>query len=427
MKKKLVVVFVVLMTIALLIPETAFADPGGDGYDLSADSFVTLYDTDSVSGTLTLGDSDYFMIVPEYTVYYTFVTTGSTDTKGYLYNSSGRLKRSRSGGGADTNFSITYKLTSGQTYYLKVMGQTTAVTGTYTLEVTHAAPARSNCGGNLIQSNMGFACANAAGTTIYYSNTYQLYRLYKINTNGTGKRKLCNDMPLYINVVGSYVYYVNANNGFMYRIKTNGSGRRRLTTYGVKNLIIVGDWAYFIRSDSDIAAKMRLSRPSETYGITDHQVSDLNVYNDHIYFSDMDDGNRLYMADLKGNNVQVLNYDQCSPVVADDTSIYYIDYNALSHVYSIGSTGMGPPADISGYGSAAVNYSAGWIYFANESDGGKLYRITNGGIYLTKLSDTEFGVKEICVAGSYVYYKCEADDRYYRVKTDGTGGSQVAS
>jgi hypothetical protein len=89
-------------------------------------SFSTAYTlTSGVSKAVTFsssGQNIYFKFTAPSAKSYTFKSTGSTDTRGYLYNASQSQLTSNddSNGSSNRNFSITYSLSANQTVYLKV-------------------------------------------------------------------------------------------------------------------------------------------------------------------------------------------------------------------------------------------------------------------------------------------------------------------
>ena len=96
---------------------------------------VTLHSKTS-GGIDASGDVDYFKFTPTSSGTYIIYTTGSTDTKGYLYNASQtQLAYSDDASISGRNFALKYNLTAGATYYIYV-GAYSTYTGTYTLEIT---------------------------------------------------------------------------------------------------------------------------------------------------------------------------------------------------------------------------------------------------------------------------------------------------
>ena len=93
------------------------------------------------SGTAITGnirpdtDEDYFSIVVSGAGTLAASTTGSTDTIGTIYDSSGTQLVTNNDGGEGNNFSLSQSVTTTGTYYVKVSSESTN-TGTYILTVT---------------------------------------------------------------------------------------------------------------------------------------------------------------------------------------------------------------------------------------------------------------------------------------------------
>ena len=64
------------------------------------------------------GQLVYFAFTPSESKTYTIYSTGNNDTYGYLYNASQTRITSDDDGGSGSNFSITYSMTAGTTYYI---------------------------------------------------------------------------------------------------------------------------------------------------------------------------------------------------------------------------------------------------------------------------------------------------------------------
>jgi len=97
----------------------------------------------SISGSLSEGDVDYFLIEMSSEGLLVATTTGSTNTYGYILDSSGNVLDQDYYSGTGSNFHVSASVSSG-TYYIVVEGYESA-TGDYTLEVqsltrlTHSA------------------------------------------------------------------------------------------------------------------------------------------------------------------------------------------------------------------------------------------------------------------------------------------------
>jgi len=104
-------------------------DTDGDGMgDACEDDVEGIFATSinqnsTTSGNLeVLEDEDYFEIVVSSEGTLSVYTTGSTDTYGYLIDSSGYVLIEDDEGGSEHNFSLSYPVDAG-TYYVQVNGQ----------------------------------------------------------------------------------------------------------------------------------------------------------------------------------------------------------------------------------------------------------------------------------------------------------------
>ena len=88
----------------------------------------------STSGSLSEGDVDYFRVEKSSAGTLTAYTTGSTDTEGYILDSSGNVLDRNDDGGEGWNFRVSASVSAG-TYYIRVEGSFSSVTGDYTLHV----------------------------------------------------------------------------------------------------------------------------------------------------------------------------------------------------------------------------------------------------------------------------------------------------
>ena len=105
----------------------------GDHGDVRA-SAVDVAPGSDTQGDLTSGDVDYFRVVVNTAGTLEAYTTGRTDTLGWLEDADGAVLGRNDDGGAGTNFQISEDITPG-TYYVRVAGYSSRVTGDYTLHV----------------------------------------------------------------------------------------------------------------------------------------------------------------------------------------------------------------------------------------------------------------------------------------------------
>ena len=84
----------------------------------------------------TAGEYVYFKFTATESKTYTFQSSGSYDTYGYLYNSSQSQLSSNDDSGDGSNFLISRSMSAGETVYLKVKLYSSSATGTFTVSVS---------------------------------------------------------------------------------------------------------------------------------------------------------------------------------------------------------------------------------------------------------------------------------------------------
>lgn len=106
----------------------AWTNGPGSSFD---NAFSITANKEHVAITTTTGQLIYFKFIPTHSKEYRFYSQGDLDTYGYLYDNSGVQLTSNDNDGEENNFSISYHLTIGETYYLVV--KCTSEIGSFTV------------------------------------------------------------------------------------------------------------------------------------------------------------------------------------------------------------------------------------------------------------------------------------------------------
>lgn len=85
--------------------------------------------------TIQAGVSYYYKFIPNENTTYFLKTTGTTDTVGVLNYDINTMVKYDHDSGTGSNFFMTYSLTAGNEYVIKVRGETTTTTGAYSLYI----------------------------------------------------------------------------------------------------------------------------------------------------------------------------------------------------------------------------------------------------------------------------------------------------
>lgn len=235
-------------------------------------------------------------------------------------------------------------------------------------------------------SNNGYAAQDSLW--IYYSNTADGGKLYKIKKDGQDNQPVSNDQAAFINVSGSVIYYSNlSDSSRIYRINTDGTGRTKVC--------------------DDMASYVSLSGSS-------------------LYYSNHSKGGSLSKIDVqsKGGSGQVLSSDDAAYINVSGDTIYYSNNSDGKKIYSIGTDGLCRTC-ISTDGANYINLLNNYIIYGNYSHGGSIYKIKTDGTENTQVSDGG-SVGAINVYGrddssSVIYYSNLADGgKLYKMNVDGS-------
>lgn len=170
------IVGILLAAVMLCSVFTVYSSASGD-YGSSFDTATTLEPRGTVNsffvyGELeTSGDADYFKFTATKSGVFLIYTEGTTDTRGYLYNSS-RAQLAYNDDNDGINFAIKYSLVKGNTYYVKVTayGSTTGEYDLYISAFTTDIIYRAN------------ADARSTNIDVYYPGFFGKATLYVGNT-----------------------------------------------------------------------------------------------------------------------------------------------------------------------------------------------------------------------------------------------------
>lgn len=271
-----------------------------------------------------------------------------------------------------------------------------------------------NTPGNI--GNSGLVCQK--GDLVYYSNIQDYDELYCMQTDGSGKRKICTDSAMYINVVQDWIFYSNGDdNRRIYRIKTDGSGRQKLTEDRAFFTTVAGDWVYYSnQNDGNKLYRVRTDG-SEQQKLNDDYTCFINVAGDYLFYCNQSDGGKIYLIGKDGSR-----QEKISDVAADDLNLvgeWMYFCGSFGHLYRMHQDGSGLEELDSGVANG-VNVSGDWVYYWGNQ---MIYRSkTDGSERQTLVDPGHATIYDLLVIGDWVYYYGWFDkERMYRIRTDGSG------
>ena len=237
------------------------------------------------------------------------------------------------------------------------------------------------------------SCNNLAisGDWLYYQYNNDLdCELYKIRTDGTGKQKLNNSDESYecINVVGDWIYYINdISNGNICKIRTNGSGRKKVCDDEADYIKVIGEWIYYRNSEHDYICRVRTDG-NKRQEVGNGNCDDMIISGDWIYYVDGSDENEFYNGCLckfriSGNDYKKFPNVKCAyfKAIAGDWIYYTVRTNkndALGSLYKVHTDGS-KKTMIRNIEVSEVNIIGNLIFYRDTHDSAKLWVMQTDG------------------------------------------------
>lgn len=238
---------------------------------------------------------------------------------------------------------------------------------------------------------------NESGDWIYYSNYSDGGKLYKVKKDGTERQKLIDDKAAYITISGQDIYYSNhSEGGRLYRVKKDASdaiigsdnskhGNMLIVDFDGKNKIadevayinIAGDWIYY--SNYSDGHKPYVIHKDGTYRgkISDSWADCVQVQGDWVYFtsgsgviSKIKKSGEGSVIPIKGTTTQ---FNKGYHINVDGDWIFYSNAEDGGKLYKINTDGSGDKLKMADEPVGYINVVGDWIYFTTTK--GKLFRI----------------------------------------------------
>lgn len=237
---------------------------------------------------------------------------------------------------------------------------------------------------------------NISGNNIYYMDLNNS-NIVKMKLNGKNKKVIVKNVDLTkITLVDDWIYYFEQSS--LYKIKTNGKGKKKLSTKLMKNYEIVGNWIYYSYMDDGkyVIAKVKTNGKSNKIVSEDVGKAFFLVGNNIYYiYEDYDFNNfeykyQLYRMKQNGKNKsKVTDFNgevEVDTINLNGNEIYYAKSNEEEKlgIYKIKLNGKNETkiADLNLH-FTKLNLHDKWIYYMNVENSQEMkiqtYRIrTNG-------------------------------------------------
>ncbi|MDP4147243.1 MAG: DUF5050 domain-containing protein [Bacillota bacterium] len=284
--------------------------------------------------------------------------------------------------------------------------------------------------GNTIGNLMNNSVAANDDGYIYYKNDNDGGKLYRKNRDETGKIKLSDNPVSSINVIGNKIFYTDcSDSNSIYSMNKDGTAKTKIVSGNTGNFIVEGGFIYYQCSqDANKLYKCNLDGTNNVK-VIDDVIGRFAILGQYIYYTNKTDGSKLYRVKNDGSEKTAITAESVGFYCISNEMIYYAS-NMDNLLYRINIDGSNKQK-ISSEQIAQMNIVGDWIYFCSKTDG-KLYKMKNDGTLKYKIGDeslnTSDGTGIINIIDTSIYYANASDgNKLYKINVDGTGKQFVDS
>ena len=266
---------------------------------------------------------------------------------------------------------------------------------------------------------------------IYFSNTQDSGKLYRMKTDTTGAVKLTDDTVHNINVYGDYIYYSrktkNIAGGLMLgivRCSVKGKELRSLSTDIVSSMVLAGNELYYKgSSDKKVNKTYCINVLNEKKKTFDESAIDpVGIYNRKMYYADPDDNYYIHCYDLSSDSDKLAFSNRAYKVLATNSYTYFIDISDNYSLKRINNVSRDITTLYEGTKDRrcyTFNVYNDMVYYtATDKDGTVLYRMkTNGTGNTAVVTDTIDGI--YCTS-EYIFATVVNSTKTYQFPTTGS-------
>lgn len=246
--------------------------------------------------------------------------------------------------------------------------------------------------------------------TIYYVSQKNSSKLYKMDLNGENILKLTDYAVSSLNTDKTKIYYIDPSDKLIHSVKFDGTSASAVSLNKALNISIVTGYLYY----SGIG-----DTPHYRINLTTHTEDNISK----IIHVQPDPVETKVILGTGNSNMNLISRGSFAE---KDGSIYFSGklYGIENGIYRINPDGTGK-VKIANVNGEYFNFAGNYLYFINNDDGKRIYRVSLVGTELQRITyDETFGM---IVKDGWIYYFGDHLRIGYKgyglmkIKTDGTG------
>jgi hypothetical protein len=214
------------------------------------------------------------------------------------------------------------------------------------------------------------------------------------------------------------IFYAENYDGGIFRISPDGR-KEKLATGRSNNLSVVGDWIYYYNYQNMQISKIPVTGGTPT-SLLEMDISCLYVLKDRLYFN----REKIYTMDINAQNFHSINDHNSMYMNIVGDWIYYSNEDDEGKIYKIRTDSTGE-TKLNNVISSFLNVVDDEIFFINNEQRSGIYKISiNGG---NASLVCEMSSLYLNVSGDWIYFSSLDDkDRLYKVRRDGSNLTRIS-
>lgn len=293
---------------------------------------------------------------------------------------------------------------------------------------TNPEDATGNTAGNLL--NGGKFCE--LDGVIYFSNPYDMGRLYSMNSDCTKVKKISDDCAESINGYGKHLYYIRNNSkttsqqnvvtlGQMYaviRYKISNANTKALASGYSTDLALSGNTLVYntIEQTVDVTSTVNIDG-SDKKIISETNITNASIFDNYIYYSSNLDKHEVYTMSVDTGSTHLYFDHNTYMATRVDNTLYYID---LENDYALTKVDLSTnlKSVITTDHVVLYNVYDNVIFYQKENDTHEVVRISTDGTNRTVIYTGD--VSSISCTSKYTFLQKFGTNTLYKVHTNGT-------
>lgn len=238
---------------------------------------------------------------------------------------------------------------------------------------------------------------------IYYIN-HEDKCIYKADMDGKNIGKITSDTTKSLNIANGWIYYANtSDNNKLYKITTDGKDKSKVADIKSDYLInIAGGKLFYVETNTKFETYiMNKDGSAKSKSLIDNAASFTSEDNEYYYVNTEDSS--IYKTDSYGNNIINLNQMTTQNIQISNGWIYYSNSNDNNKLYKMKTDGSSN-TKVSDSSSGDFKLSGEYLYYVNVSDNNHIYKIKTDGTENTKMFYDDIRVNRIWLKNNYLVF-----------------------